>query len=160
MTCERPDVAAQPEAPAAGLGSAGATDDGPAAPGAAPVTFTVGRLSAAQRRSWGRTGKVALKVRVSDGAVVTALARARIGGKTVTAARATSSRTTAGSVTLALKLSTKAAAQLRRTGRLALTLRVTCSDAAAASRPVSLTLRRVAAKAPSKKTTKNKKAGR
>lgn len=141
-TCERPDAAATTFTPV--IGSTGVF----AVPGeqpAAKVGFRVSSISAASRRSWARTGKTRLKVRVDAGAKITA--RTKLAGRTISTARAT--RSSAGTSTLTLKLSKSAKARLKRNGRLKLTVTVSVSGAPKASKAtVTLT-------AP-----KTKKAGR
>ncbi|WP_155891987.1 TolB family protein [Conexibacter woesei] len=102
-----------------------------AAPGAvtrARTTFSVGAVSAARRSAFARTGRLALKVRVSDAAVVTASGRAQIGRRRVTVATGSINKLAAGSTTLTVRLTSAARRALARSGRLTLRLTVACSD--------------------------------
>jgi hypothetical protein len=115
---------ATPAAPASAT-----TFDAGGTPDAAPApTFTVGAISATSRRRWASTGKLSLRVRVSEAAIVTAKGRATIGKKAVTVASGSGQRTSAGTTTLTLKLTTAARRALRRSGRLTIRLTVRCSD--------------------------------
>jgi hypothetical protein len=102
-----------------------------ATPGSAPVTrttFSVGAVSAASRSRFARTGRLALRVRVSDAAVVTATGRAQLGRKRVTVATGSINKLAAGKTTLTLRLTSAARKALARSGRLTIRLTVACSD--------------------------------
>jgi hypothetical protein len=92
------------------------------------TTFSVGAVSAARRTAFARTGRLALKVRVSGAAVVTASGRAQIGRKRVTVATGSINKLTAGSTTLTVRLTSAARRALARSGRLTIRLTVACSD--------------------------------
>lgn len=121
-TCERPDAPATVFTPV--IGSTGVFAE-PGEQPAAKVGFRVSSLSAASRRSWARTGKTRLKVRVTAGAKITATTK--LSGRTISTARAT--RSSAGTSTLTLKLSKAAQSRLKRSGRLKLTVTVSVSGA-------------------------------
>lgn len=121
-TCERPDASPTVFTPV--IGSTGVFTE-PGEQPAAKVGFRVSSISAASRRSWARTGKTRLKVRVTAGARITATTK--LSGRTISTARAT--RSSAGTSTLTLKLSKAAKARLKRNGRLKLTVTVSVSGA-------------------------------
>jgi hypothetical protein len=148
-SCERPDAPPTVFTPV--IGSTGVFGE-PADPAAPKVGFRVSSLSAASRRSWARTGKTRLRVRLTGGgAKVTATTK--LSGRKVSTARA--SRESAGTATLTLKLSKAARARLERNGRLKLTVTVAVSGVDKASKAtVTLT------KPKSKSKAKSKKAGR
>lgn len=143
-TCERPD--APPTVFTSVIGSTGVFDEGIVPPAAQKVGFKVSSISAAARRSWARTGRTSLKVRVTAGARITATTK--LAGKTVSTARAT--RSIPGTAKLTLKLSKSAKARLKRNGRLKLTVTVAVSGADKA-RKATVTLTKPKAKAKSKK---------
>ncbi|WP_445148950.1 hypothetical protein [Baekduia sp. Peel2402] len=121
-----------PDAPAPGAPASLTAVDGSAAASADDVapTFSVSKVSAASRATFARTGKLSLSVRVSDSTVLAAKATATLRGakKATTVASATAGRESAGSVKLALKLSSKARSSLKRSGRLTVTVVVSCSN--------------------------------
>jgi len=125
-TCDRPDAPATVFTPE--IGSTGIF--GQPVEQAEKTTFRVGTLSAASRRSWARSGKTRLKVRVSTAAKITVTTKR--GKKTV--AKTSASRQSPGTATLTLKLSKSAAAQLTRSGRLTLTVNVAVSGATKAQK--------------------------
>ena len=90
----------------------------------------LGKISAAARSTWARTGKLTLSVRVSDSAVLSAKATAKLRGakKASTVASATGGRASAGTVKLKLTLSSTARSSLKRSGKLTVKLAVSCSD--------------------------------
>lgn len=143
-TCERPDAPPTVFTPV--IGSTGVFDEGIVPPTARKVGFRVSSISAASRRSWARTGRTSLKVRVTAGAKITATTT--LAGKTVSTARAT--RSILGTAKLTLKLSKAAKARLKRNGRLKLTVTVAVSGADKA-RKATVTLTKPKAKAKSKK---------
>lgn len=145
-TCDRPDALATVFSPV--IGSTGVFTE-PGEQPAAKTGFRVSSLSAASRRSWARTGKTRLKVRVTQGAKITATTK--LSGRTISTAR--TSRSSAGTATLTLKLSKAAKSRLKRSGRLKLTVTVSVSGAPKSTKAtVKLT-------APKAKKAK-KKAGR
>lgn len=100
-------------------------------PGSAPQTaptFKVSSISAAAVRKLAHTGRLALKVRVSDAAVLTATGRAQIGKKRATVLSGTTHKLAAGTVTLTVRLSSAGRKALKRNGRLTVRLTVACSD--------------------------------
>jgi hypothetical protein len=91
---------------------------------ARPAAFSVRPISAAARRRFARTGRLTLRVRVSEPGRVSA--RATSGGRTIAHDSRRASRP--GTVRLRLRLSRAARARLERTGRLRVTLRVSYSE--------------------------------
>ncbi len=106
----------------------------------AAVTATVGAITARQRSAFARTGKVALAVRASGATTISATAKARIGRRTVTVARATRALTRAGSATLSLTLSAAARRVLARHSTLRLAVTVSVSHGT--SHTLTIALRR------------------
>lgn len=142
-TCGRPETPTTAFTPV--IGSTGVFDQGTVPPTARKVGFRVRSIGAASRRSWARTGRTTLEVRVTDGAKITATTK--LAGKTISTARAT--RSIPGTAKLTLKLSKAAKARLKRTGRLRLTVTVSVSGADKARR-ATVTLTTPKAKAKSK----------
>lgn len=93
------------------------------------VRLAVKRLGKRQRRAFARRGRTSLVVRASAPGRLTAIARARVGGRNriVGVARGTVRR--AGAVRLQMRLSRAARARLRRQGTLAVSIRVSHSRA-------------------------------
>jgi hypothetical protein len=123
----KPPVTAPPAAPE--IASATAFDTSSAAPApadAALTTFKVSAISATARSAWARTGTLALKVRVSDAAEVHVSGHGTVGKKTLTVATGRAMRSSAGSVTVKVRLTAAARSALRRSGRL--TVRLTVSS--------------------------------
>jgi hypothetical protein len=120
------------EPPAPNLPASLGTQDtsAPAADDTKAPTFTLGRISSTARAKWARTGKLTLSVKVSDSAVLSAKATARLRGakKASTVASASAGREAKGTVKLSLTLSSKAKASLKRSGKLTVKLAVSCSD--------------------------------
>lgn len=129
--------ATTPDAPP----SVGAQDDEEAPSVTNRVTFKRQALSSAARRRWARTGRATVRVRVSGEAAVRVRVRGTVGGTVRTIADNARSRTSAGVVSVPLTLSKAARTALRRHGRLAVRLTVTCTDAPA-SATTKLVLRR------------------
>ena len=102
------------------------------------VTATVGAITARQRSAFARTGKVALVVRASGATTISATAKARIGRRTVTVARATHGLTRAGSATLTLALSAAARRVLARHSTLELAVTVSVSHGASHTLKIAL----------------------
>jgi hypothetical protein len=98
-----------------------------------------GKLSAAQARLLAAGGTVRLKVKVNRAGTVTLRATARLGGKTRQIAAASARAQRAGTVTLSLRLSKAAGAELRKDRRLSVSL--TLRFGVAQARSQSLTLR-------------------
>ena len=94
-----------------------------------PASFAVRAIGARARQRFARSGRLALRVQVSEAGRVAA--RARSGGDTVASASRRAAR--AGTVRLVLRLNQAARNRLENTGRLRLTLRVTYSEVARAS---------------------------
>jgi hypothetical protein len=113
-------------------------------PSDAGAVLSLRAVTAAQRRRLAATGKLALTVKANTAGRVTATARARIGGRSVTVGSARRTMTTPGSVAVPLRLSRKARGQLAARGRL--TVRVSVSHSKA-SRGRSVTLRLTGARA-------------
>lgn len=114
---------------------------GPAAPGAnapAPARLTLAGITARQRALFARTGRLTLRARVNRGGIVSAVATAKLGRHAHTVARASKRASRAGTVTLTLRLSRAARAQLahHRALRVVLVVRFT----GAAGKRVTLTL--------------------
>lgn len=103
------------------------------------VTLT--RLSAGARRTFARTGRGAVKVRASRTGRVTVEATAKLGKKTRRVARG-SARTTRSNQTVSLKLRLSAAAraQLRRTRRLRVTIAVSSPGARTVRQSLTLSI--------------------
>ena len=116
--------ACQPVRPAPGADSAGsdAVSEGNVAPG--PQIKALGKKKLKQLAGQGRT---TVAVVVSEPGRVMALLKGKVKGRNATVARATGSASKAGAVSLTLKLSKAALAQLRQRGTLRLTLEVTHS---------------------------------
>jgi hypothetical protein len=102
-------------------------------------------LSRRQQRTWARSGAVTLTVRASEAGKVSAQVRAKVGKRTVVAARASKTATEGGEVSLTLRLSSVARKHLRKTGKLPVTVRVTYSGSSGAQ-STSLTLKRAVAR--------------
>jgi Tol biopolymer transport system component len=107
-----------------GFSGPGNVDENP------PAAFAVRAISRAARQRFARTGRLTLRVRVSEAGRVAA--RATSGGETVASASRRAAR--AGTVRLALRLSRAARNRLERSGRLRVTLRVTFSGRASVTR--------------------------
>jgi hypothetical protein len=146
--CRGPESGVAPALP--GTGTATAFDLTPGTAPATATTFKVSSISAAARRSFARTGALALRVRVGDTAVLTATGRGNVGRKVRTIASGRTHRLGAGTVTLTVRLTAAARRALARSGRLTVRLAVACSDSRKVAR-ATLVLT---------KTTNKKKAGR
>ncbi len=87
-------------------------------------------VGTAARTTWARTGRLSLRLRMSDAGRVRAVVRARLGRARRSAIVATAARRVAegGAATLTLRLSRRARAELRRSGALRVTVRVTWSE--------------------------------
>ncbi len=112
-------LAARPALPELGVGVA--PGDPPASRRAA---FTVRRLAASQRRALARGRAVRLSVRVNKPGRVAARGSARIGKRVRTVLSTTRRARRAGTMELSLRLSKTARAQLARSGRLRVSLKV------------------------------------
>jgi hypothetical protein len=123
----RPAPTPDPGPPAAPP-TAFAFDPAPGSEPASRTTFSVGAVSAAKRSRFARTGRLALTVKVSDAAVVTATGRAQIGRKRVTVATGSINKLAAGRTTLTVRLTAAAHKALARSGRLTIRLTVACTD--------------------------------
>jgi hypothetical protein len=111
--------------------------------GGAPV-FHVGDVGARQRKAWARTGRLTLRVRLSEPGGVSARATARIGKRVRTVSSTSRTAGRAGTVELRLTLSRTARRRLQRQGRLRVTIAVRFSRTAGTQR-ATLTLRRARA---------------
>jgi hypothetical protein len=131
--------------PAAVLAGAGSSAFGPSGNvrGGAPV-FHVGDVRARQRKAWARTGRLTLRVRLSEPGRVSALATARIGKRVRTVSSTSRTAGRAGTVELRLTLSRTARRRLEQQGRLRVTIAVRFSRTAGTQRS-TLTLRRARA---------------
>jgi hypothetical protein len=150
------DLPPQPP-PCAGDGCRGLSSNAPtlAGPRSGPLedsdprdaaaVLSLRAVSASQRRRLAATGKLALTVAADEAGRVTATAKAKIGGRSVTVGSARRTMTKPGSVVLTLKLSRKARAQLAARGRLTVRVSVSHSKAPRA-RSVTLKLTRARAK--------------
>jgi hypothetical protein len=121
----KPPASAAPAAES--IASTTATDTSTAPPVSAEAgktTFSVSAISAAARSMWSRTGTLSLKVKVSDAAEVRVSGRGAVGRKTLTVASGRALRTSAGSVTVRVRLTTAARSALTRSGRLTVRLAV------------------------------------
>ena len=105
------------------------------------AAFSVQRISAAARSRFARTGRLALRVRVSGAGLVSARALARLGARKRVVSSAARTARGGGTVKLTLRLSRAARARLHATRRLKVALRVSYSEVQRASR-AELTLRR------------------
>jgi Tol biopolymer transport system component len=122
----RGDAASPAGAPTAGsvtFRSAGNAD------GRTGAALRVMALSRRQLRRWAATGETVLRVRVSKPGTLTALARARIGGRSRTVASATKTVKRRGVARVRLRLSKAARRKLRRGDALRLTLSIAYSQA-------------------------------
>lgn len=113
--------------------------------------FRVATISSRQRRILAERGRVKLSIAVSDAGTVDARARARIGRRTSTVAKASRTAPEGGLVRLTLRLSRAARARLRRTNRLRLTIAVAYSQSDE-QQTTTFTLKR--------ETRKSRRAGR
>jgi Tol biopolymer transport system component len=104
-------------------GGSGNLDEGPVA----QPRFAVGRVSAAARRRFARTGRLRLNARISQRGRVSAIVRARSGRRWYVAATAGREARTAGAIPLALELSRRARRQLAVRGRLSLRVEIAYS---------------------------------
>ncbi len=100
-------------------------------------SFTIRRISAAQRRALAQTGRVTVTVRASKPGTVAARATTTIGGKPSNGAAARETMAQAGSVQVTLRLSQKARARLVAKRRLSVRIVVSHSKVAL---PRSVTL--------------------
>ena len=113
-------------------------------PGDAAAVLSLRAVTVTQRRRLAATGKVSLTVAANAAGRVSATARAKIGGRSVTVGSGRRTLTTPGSVAVTLKLSRKARSQLAARGRL--TVKVVVSHSKASKgRSVTLKLTRARA---------------
>jgi hypothetical protein len=105
-----------------GVGSGGASQ-GDLDPGARP-SYSVARLSRAQRAKLASGRAALLRVRVNRSGKVRLTALAELGGRMRTVATASKTAREAGSLTLSVKLSRAAMRELTRKGKLKVTLAV------------------------------------
>ena len=99
-------------------------------PGAAAATLSLRAVTAAQRRRLAVTGKLALTVAANMAGRVSATARAKIAGRSVTVGTGRQTMTRPGSVAVGLRLSRKARSRLAVRGRLTVKVVVSHSKAA------------------------------
>jgi hypothetical protein len=131
--CQEDQCHGQPT-PAPVLGepaSSTVADDGNAKP---PPRFSLGRVTAAQRARLARTGQLALEVRIGAAGRVSAFAQAQIGRRLLVVARAARRARRGGTVTLTLRLSHAARAQLAHGHRVRLVIAVSYSRASVVKR--------------------------
>ncbi|HYJ00369.1 MAG TPA: hypothetical protein VEX36_11940 [Thermoleophilaceae bacterium] len=105
----------------------------------AAVVLSLRSVTAAQRRRLAATGKITVTARSNAAGTVRAIARAKIGGRSVIVGSGRRTMTRPGSVTVTLKLSRKARSQLAARGRLVVRVSVSHSKATK-SRSVALKL--------------------
>lgn len=125
--------------PAPGIGTDSAQGLGNAQPTPPAATFAIGRLTAAQRRRFARTGALSLPVLVSSSGRITAEVRAVLGGSVTIVGRRSAWRSRPGLAHLALRLSPAARLTLGRRGRLTVRIVVRHSKVPT-SRQMTLTL--------------------
>lgn len=106
-------------------------DGNAAEPGRLPEALMrrVAKLSRAQLRALARGRRVRLGLRVNRPGRVVLTGRARIAGRNLRVARASSTVDRAGPVRLRFRLSARSRRELRRTGRLAVGLTLRFADA-------------------------------
>jgi hypothetical protein len=125
----------------------------PASAGGGPVeaapSFSLGVVSAAQRKRLAATGKITLTITTNAAGTISATAAATIGGRSVTVGSARRTLTAPGRVTVSLTLSRKARAQLAAKGKLSVKVTVAHSKVAL-DRSVTLRLSHAKAKAKRK----------
>lgn len=126
-----PPTTSQP--PATSLFNGPGDADEPAPPVA---RHSLMRISARQRRSFARTGRTTLRVRVSVEGTVTATASTRVGRRTIRVARSTVSARRGMTARLPLTLSPRALRTLRTRKRLRLVITVSYSKSEASVRRV------------------------
>jgi hypothetical protein len=112
------------------------------------ATLSLRAVTAGQRRRLAATGKLALAVKANAAGRVSATARAKIRGRSVTVGSGRHTMTTPGSVAVTLKLSRRARGQLAARGRLTVKVVVSHSKATR-GRSVTLKLTRARAKSSS-----------
>jgi hypothetical protein len=110
----------------------------------AAVVLSLRAVTVAQRRRLAATGRLALTVKANKAGRVSATARAKIGGRSVTVASGRRTMTEPGSVAVTLKLSRNARSRLAVRGRLTVKVVVGHSKA---SRGRSVTLKLTRARA-------------
>jgi hypothetical protein len=98
-----------------------------ASPGGRSGPFQVSAISAGQARSWAKTGRLRLRVRVPAAGRVQATVSARLSRRTSKVARAAVSAQRSGTVSLALRLSKTARSYLDRDGQLPVTIDIAYS---------------------------------
>jgi hypothetical protein len=118
------------------------------APAAKPV-MTVKPVSAKQRAAWAKSGRVTMSVRVSEAGRVSVVATGKVAGTTSVVAKGARSAASGGAVSVALRLSESARRQLRKSGRLPVTIAATFSKARGTQR-AALTLTTATKKGASK----------
>lgn len=127
-------------------------------PSEALSAFTVQRVSAAQRKALARTGRVSLTVAANAAGTVTVRATAPVGGRSVAVAAGRGSLSGPGKVTVPVRLSKKARAQLADRGRLTVKVAVHHSRVAL-DRSVTLRLVSTKAKVSATRASDRRKAG-
>jgi hypothetical protein len=129
-------------------------------PNAASPTFAVNSISATQRKQFAQTGKLTLKVRVSEAGKISAVASAKIKGNIETVASASHSffATSGGSATLTLHLSKTARNTLASKHKLVVDIAVSYSESSEINlATVTLTKAKSAKKGKSVNKRKNAK---
>lgn len=124
-----------------------------APPPASTVPFSLARLTASQRTSLARSGRVTLTVTVPSAGRVTGKATARIGKRSVSVGSLRATAKKAGKQRVQLALSKRARSALRKSGRLPVTIEVRFGSARKTTR---VTLKRAKAKS----STTSSKASR
>ncbi len=92
--------------------------------------FSVAAATASQRRAFGQTGELQLKVTTNAPAVLAAAATSIVARKSVRVASTSRTLTSAGTTLMPLKLSKKARVQLAANGKLTVKIRVSSSNVA------------------------------
>ncbi len=105
--------------------SEGVSEPGASGHEGVPPSFTVAKITAAQRAKLARSGCLRLTVDATVRSGVTAVATAKLHGKQTRVARASAALHGAGKITLTLRLSRAARAQLAERGTLLLRVAVT-----------------------------------
>lgn len=111
------------------------------------AVFRVAPISSRQQRTWARSGRLNLSVRVSDAGRVNATVSGKLGKRASVLARASKTARGGGNVQLMLRLSRPARQYLAKRGKLRVTIAVSYSDGGGTQR-ATLLLRH-----PSRSTT-------
>jgi hypothetical protein len=104
------------------------------------LTFRVASISSAAKKKFAKTGKLTIKVSVTDAAAIDARMVARIGKRNRVMGSKTASASRAGTVNITFTLTKAARTELRRKKKLKVTITVNVLDAG--SKRTTMTLRR------------------